>query len=610
MNNSSRIAPLALAFGLIAAPVASQTPTPAPAAPVTVASQPPSPAAAAAALRTPAPAPVASRTPAPALPVAPGSTRGPRTDRLPAALEGHVRFLADDLLEGRGIGERGHEIAARYIAAQFAGLGLVPAGNSAAPDGWFQRITFAERRFTSAQESIAFAPAGTPAGTGAGKTQTWINGKDIMLSPGNTEGSDEITAPLVFAGFGLYDPALGIDDFAGLDIKGKIVVVITGAHPGLPSETAAHLSRSSKASRALALGAIGLVQVRSYAEQARAPFAKAAPRARLPVRGPLGPNGAPVGDGAALQVRATLDDAAAAALFAAGPQPLVTLLDAARTAPVKGFALPGTFTIRRAQAITRITSPNVLGLLPGRGPRAQEIVLVSAHADHLGRKPDAKPGEDAIYTGAMDNAGGIATLLETARTLAAGPPPPRSILFLATTAEESGLLGADYWSRYPTLPIASVVGVVNIDMPILTCDFADVIAFGAEHSTLIDPVRAAARKEKLTVSPDPQPEEAIFTRSDHYPLVRAGIPAVFLKTGDKDTSGGQRCAETERTFRLNHYHEVSDDLSQPFDWQAAAKFARLNTDIIRRIAAGPIPRWFEGDYFGNAFAPQAPKAKK
>ena len=524
-------------------------------------------------------------------------------DRLETALQGHVRFLADDLLEGRGIGQRGHEIAARYIASQFATLGLIPVGDANGPDNWFQRITFAERRFTSEQETLSFQPPSGPA-------QVWRNGETALLSPGNTEGAEDIAAPLVFAGFGLYDPSLGIDDFAGLDVEGKIVVVLTGAHPGLSSEVAAHLARVSKASRALELGAIGLVQVRTYVEQARAPFSKSAARARMPARGPLGPDGTPLGDGAGLKIRATLDDGAAAALFAAAARPLVQLLDDARTAPVKGFDLPGTLTVARAQSITTITSPNVLGLLPGKGPRAGEVVLVSAHADHLGLKPGTKPGEDAIYNGAMDNAGGIATLIEAARSLAAGPPPPRSVLFLATTAEESGLLGADYWSRFPTLPLAQIVGVLNIDMPILTCNFSDIIAFGAEHSTLITPVTAAARAEKLIVSPDPQPEEAIFTRSDHYPMVRAGIPSVFLKTGDQDMFGGKACAETERTFRLTHYHEVTDDLAQPFDWQAAAKFARLNTGIIRRLTSGPRPRWFEGDYFGNAFAPEAPKAKR
>lgn len=521
-------------------------------------------------------------------------------DRLSQALEGHMRFLADDLLEGRGLGQRGHEIAARYVAAQFAGLGLQPAGE----DGWFQRINFAERRFSSERETMVLA-------RGEARTE-WVNGKDVVLSPGNVEGAETITAPLVFAGYGLRDAGLGIDDFAGLDVRGKIVVTLSGAHPGLNSETAAHLARTSKAVAALEGGAVGLIQVRTFQEQGRLPFDKVARRARNSSRTMLGPDGQPIGDGAALTVRATLGEAAAVALFDGASQSFGQVLEAATKGPVKGFDLAGTLTVNRAQAIKRISSPNVLGILPGADRKlAAEIVLVQAHSDHIGMKADAKPGEDNIYNGAMDNAGGTATLIETARAIAGGKRPARTVLFFATTAEESGLLGADYWSRNPTLPIARVVGVVNIDMPILSCDFADIVAFGAERSTMMAPVVAAAKGEGLTVSPDPQPEEAVFTRSDHYPMVRAGIPSVFLKTGHKDMQSGKRCADVERDFRLNRYHEVGDDMSQSFDWVAAAKFARLNTDIVRRVANGRArPMWYAGDYFGDSFAPAAMKAKR
>ena len=253
----------------------------------------------------------------------------------------------------------------------------------------------------------------------------------------------------------------------------------------------------------------------------------------------------------------------------------------------------------------------MLGLLPGTDPKlAAEIVVISAHLDHVGIKAGAKPGEDAIYNGAMDNATGSATLLEAATALAKARPK-RSVLFLATTAEESGLLGADYFARQPTVDVKRIVADVNIDMPILTCNFGDVVAFGGDRSTIGPVVAAAAKAEKLGLSPDPQPEEAVFTRSDHYPFVRKGVPSVFLKTGWTDTKGGMTCKDAERNFRLNSYHEVSDQLDLPFDWTAAAKWSRLNTNIIRLIAnAKAAPRWYEGDYFGTAFAPDAPKARK
>jgi Zn-dependent M28 family amino/carboxypeptidase len=256
----------------------------------------------------------------------------------------------------------------------------------------------------------------------------------------------------------------------------------------------------------------------------------------------------------------------------------------------------------------------VLGILPGSDPRlTDQIVLVMAHLDHLGLAVPPKDG-DGVFNGAMDNASGIATLIETARALATsrtGKGPRRSVIFMATTGEESGLLGSDYFAHFPTVALGRVVAVVNIDMPILTCDFGDIVAFGAERSTMAPAVRAAAAAEGLTVSPDPQPEEAVFTRSDHYPLVRAGVPAVFLKTGWRDTHGGYACRDAERTFRLNHYHEVSDDLSQPFDWEAGAKFVRVNVGIARRLAdMGEAPRWYQGDYFGETFAPDSPKARR
>lgn len=535
-------------------------------------------------------------TAAPALAAAP-----PKPDPLADELRADITFLSADAMEGRGLGQRGHEIAANYVAAEFTRLGLKPAGT----DGFFQRVNFAESKFTSAKETATFERDG--------KSVVWTNGVELSVGPGNTTGTDTITAPLVFAGYGLKDPTLGIDDFAGLDVAGKFVVVLSGYHPGMNGEVGAHLARTSKPTAALANGALGIIQVRTLQEAARLPWEKFVSRARMPRRTLLGPDGKPLGDGAGLAVRAGVDDKAAAVLFAGAPMDFAAVQAAAAKGPVKGFALPGSITFNRAQEVTKISSPNVIAMLPGSSKViGSQIVLISAHLDHVGLKADAKPGTDNIYNGAMDNASGSAMLLAAARALATSKTPPkRSVLFLSTTAEESGLLGADYFARMPTVPISSVVAAVNIDMPILTCNFGDIVAFGADRSTIAKAVGIAAKKEGLSVSPDPQPEEAVFTRSDHYPLVRAGVPAVFLKTGWKDANGGMACKDAERTFRLNSYHEVSDQIDLPFDWSAAAKFARLNTGIIRSIADAPqAPRWYAGDYFGNSFAPKAEKAAK
>ena len=529
-----------------------------------------------------------------ALLTAPAAAAPSGPDRLAGALHAHVAFLADDLLEGRGLGQRGHEIATRYVAAQFAAMGLQPAG----ADGYLQRITFVESRFASARETLTLARDG--------KATVWVNGVEATMTPGTTDGAETIAAPLVFVGFGLKDARLGIDDYAGLDVTGKIVVALAGAPPGMDTEIGAHLARS-RGGFAQAAGAIGLIQVRTLAEAARRPWAKGLTSARVARRSLLGADGRILGDGTGLRFRASIDDAPAALLFAGAAQSFAAVQVAAAAGPVKGFALAGTLTVERANATARVTSPNVLAMLPGSGA-GDQVVLISAHLDHLGIRPEL-PG-DPIFNGALDNASGVATLIETARSLAsARTRPKRSVLFLVTTGEESGLLGAEYFARQPTVRLDRVVAEINIDMPILTCDFGDVIAFGAQRSTIAAAVRDAARTEGLSLSPDPQPEEAVFTRSDHYPLVRAGVPAVFLKTGWHDVKGGLTCRDAERDFRLNRYHEPGDDLNQPLDWTVAAKFARLNIGIIRRLADAPTaPMWITGDYFGATFAAGAAKA--
>ncbi len=531
-----------------------------------------------------------------ALSLTSAASAAPLPDRMPGALHAHVAFLADDLLEGRGLGTRGHEIAARYVAAQFAAMRLQPAGT----DGYFQRIAFVESRFASERETLTLVRGAT--------TAVWTNGVEAVMTPGTTEGVDRMTAPLVFVGFGLKDARLGINDYAGLDVAGKIVVALSGSPPGTNTEIGAHLARG-KAGFALAAGAVGLIQVRTQSEAERRPWAKGLTSARQPRRSLVGPDGKVLGDGAGLRLRASVDDAPAALLFDGAAQSFAEVRAAAARGAVKGFALTGTLAADRTIATTRVTSPNILAMLPGSNAAlTDQVVLISAHLDHLGIRTDRKG--DQIFNGAMDNASGVATLIEAARALSSGKTAPkRSVLFLVTTGEESGLLGADYYARQPTVRLDRIVSEINIDMPILTCDFGDVVAFGAERSTLGAAVRAAAKAEGLGLSPDPQPEEAIFTRSDHYPLVRAGVPAVFLKTGWHDAKGGLTCRDAERDFRLNRYHEPGDDLNQALDWDVAAKFARLNVGIIRRLAdAARAPQWLKDDYFGETFAPGSAKA--
>lgn len=254
-----------------------------------------------------------------------------------------------------------------------------------------------------------------------------------------------------------------------------------------------------------------------------------------------------------------------------------------------------------------IFSPNVVAMLPGSDPLlAGEYVAYTAHLDHIGELHTEAYEEghgDRINNGALDNASGISVMLETARLFAEEEPPRRSVMFVAVTAEEKGLVGSEYFAMNPTVSIQSIVSVVNLDMPLLLYDFADVIAFGAEHSSMGDTVRNAAESYAIELSPDPFPEQNIFVRSDHYRFVQQGVPSVFLVTGMKSVDGSVNTQPIYESFLKEHYHKPTDDLMLPIHYPAAAKFTRINAKIGELIANDPTrPAWHEGDFFGNTFA--------
>jgi hypothetical protein len=484
-----------------------------------------------------------------------------------------VQFLADDLLEGRGTGKRGHEIAAAYVASRFLALGLKPAGENGT---WFQRVPF--RRATI---------DGTPTFslTLNGKTEALVAGKDMAVRPSLTEASRELTGGLVFVGQGIRDPKLKIDDYAGLDVAGKFVVVLGGTPKGIPTDIASHLAQR-KADMAAAAGAIGMIEIAGNTPSAR------------PVTDWLDKEGRAGSAPAGLRLRGSISKDLADKLFAGAPQTFAAIT-AARTAgqPIRGFPLAGILGVQAKSSWTDFTSPEVLGKMEGSDPKLKaEHVVLMGHLDHLGIKADAKPGEDNIYNGALDNAAGVATLLEAAeRFVASGEKPKRSLLFIANTGEELGLLGASYWASHPTVPVESITAGIDLDMPLPLYDFTDVTAFGAEHSTIADAVAKAGRTMGISVGPDPMPEQGIFVRSDHYPLVLRGIPAILMFTGH--ANGGK--PQWDKFFDKN-YHQVSDDLSLPINWGALARYGELNYRIARELADNPKrASWMPGDYFAK-----------
>jgi Peptidase family M28/PA domain len=510
----------------------------------------------------------------------------------PEAVRAHVAFLADDLLEGRQTGTRGYEIAARYVAAQFESYGLKPAGE----DGWFQRITFQRTSYLPNRAAMTLL--------GPGGEQRYAHGDNVLVGLNVRKMEYAVEAPLVFVGYGMQNKRFGFDDYRGLNAQGKIVVVLSGFPKGMPSEEGAHLA-STKVENAEAQGAIGVITIDTLESGKSNPWKRAQEYAFDPVFSWVGKDGLAHMRAPGIVARAKVHSPVAEALFSDAPRKLQAVLREADK-PMghpRGFALKGRLQIESAGSAERVTSPNVVGLLPGSDPTlSKQYVVLSAHLDHLGITAATRddPKTDLINNGALDNAAGIATTLEVARALASAPTKPRrSILFIATTAEEEGLLGADYFAQHPTVPIKQIVGNVDLDMPLLLYPFTDVIAFGANHSTLGPLVAKAAGEMNIALAPDPMPEQGIFTRSDHYMFVKQGVAAVFLATGF--SNGGEK---HWAQYLAGPYHHANDDLTQAIDWQAGARFAEVNYRITRAMAdADTAPKWNEGDFFGETFAP-------
>lgn len=526
----------------------------------------------------------------PALSIA-ASTEAPPAfskDRIKA----DVSFLADDLLEGRGTGTRGYDLAALFVSQRFAALGLKP-GNGAS---WYQAVPFVSARLDPARPSSVTING-----------MRFANLEHVIVGPHNGIESIDETAPVLFVGYGLEDKALGLDDFAGLDVRGKVVAYLWGTPADLPSEVAASLS-SKKAEVIASKGAIGAIAIQTPVLSNVFPWPRIVENSILPKMRWVHKDGNVEDPTASLRLSAMLDSVATEALFAGSPLgdgQLGPLLADPKARP-KGFDLPAKVRFERYSKIEKVSSPNVIGFIEGRDPKlAKDVVILSAHLDHLGVK-DGTDG-DRIYNGAMDNAAGVATMLDVAHAFANSPArPKRSVAFVALTGEEKGLLGSEYLAEYPLPEGYQPVADVNLDEPMLKYDFVDVIAFGAEHSTVGEAVERAGRQMGVALSPDPEPEENSFVRSDHYSFVKKGVPSVSLATGYKN--GGQQ-AIADYGARL--YHRVGDDLSQTFVWSAGAKFAKLNYLIARDLADAPqAPRWFKDDYFGDRYAPEKPRAPK
>ena len=492
----------------------------------------------------------------------------------------HVQFLADDALEGRQTGSEGYRKAASYVVSHFEKAGLKPAGSK----GFLQSVAFSRRRILEDQSRVSLVRDGIE--------DVLQFGSELTINL-RSELAPSVEAPLIFVGYGLSAPDVGHNDLEGLDLTGKVAVYIGGTPAAISGPLVAHYQQAGVRWSALrAAGAIGAIGIPSpkLLEQ---PWERTAPSRLNPVMTLQDPR---FNDLAGMQVSATVNPARAERLFAGSGHTLndlMALVDAKK--PLPRFALPSTLRARITLESDRLQSDNVAALLPGSDPAlAREHVVLTAHLDHVG--VGVPVNGDRIYNGAMDNASGIATLLEVARTLAESQPrPKRSVLFVAVTGEEHGLLGSRYFSENPTIAKASIVANINMDMFLPLVPMKSVMVLGLDESDLGDRVRDVATRMGLGVNRDPQPERNRFTRSDQYSFIRQGIPAVALKVGFEP---GSPAAEMDAAWTKQRYHAPSDDLQQPMDLGAAATFTRLVASLSAEIANHAArPRWKDSSFF-------------
>ena len=492
----------------------------------------------------------------------------------------HVRTLADDGFEGRQTGSEGYRKAVAYVASEFEKAGLKPAGSK----GYLQTVSFSRRRILEDKSHVALVRDG--------KEDVLRFGADVTINL-RAELTPSVEAPLVFAGYGLSAPDAGYDDLSGVDLKGKVVVHIAGTPAAVTGALVAHYQQAGVRWSALkAAGAIGSIAIPnpSTSEQ---PWERTAPSRLNPVMTLVDPR---FNDLAGMKVGASVNPASAERLFAGSGHTLAELLALADgRKPLPRFALPASLRARVSLESAAVDSDNVVALLPGSDPAlAREHVVLTAHLDHVGI--GAPVNGDRIYNGAMDNASGIATLIEVARTLAsAGARPKRSILFVAVTAEEHGLLGSRYFAGEPTVPKSSIVANINMDMFLPLFPMRSVMVLGLDESDLGDRVRAVAGRSGLGVKADPQPERNRFTRSDQYSFIRQGIPALAMKVGFEP---GSPEAAIDAKWTTERYHGPSDDLQQPIDLGAALTFTRFVGALTAEVANHPArPQWKPTSFF-------------
>ena len=505
----------------------------------------------------------------------------------PDRFEAHMKLLASDLLAGRDTGSIGHDFTALYIASELQKYGVSPGGDG---DSYYQMIPFKQSVLDLASPKLSVS--------NGQETLEFKFMDNMLMSPDMNQTQSQLEGELVFAGFGIDAPYLSYSDYDGIDVKGKIAVILVGMPLDFPSEEGAHYW-SESANALTKKGAIGVIAVHTPIIEKMYKFDRRKLSVKVPRTRWIHPNGDVHNASPQIRSSAVLSVEAGKKLFALAGMDLTAIFDDIENKvkpAAKDMGLTGTASAKSTHSQTQ--SPNVIGILEGSDPELKnEYVILTAHSDHIGISQNSVK-KDKINNGAMDNASGVSTLLEIAYELHnAGIKPKRSIIFAFVTGEEKGLLGSEYYAHYPTVPIKQIVANVNLDMPILTYRTNQMVVYGTQHSSLKSSVDSALSTHGMELIPDPTPQQAFFVRSDQYSLVKQGIPAVYMDPGPDATEVTDPMI-TADTFLQNHYHMPSDDLNLPIDYEWAAKFVDVNLAIATSIAnTAETPKWNKDSFF-------------
>ncbi len=504
-----------------------------------------------------------------------------------------VRTLSSDEFEGRAPGSPGGEKTVEYIRAQYERIGLQPGGDNGT---WYQAVPMVE---TTADESTVLNI------DVKGKPHALQFGSDMVI--GTRTGQPEVKVDgsgLVFVGYGVSAPELGWNDYAGVDVRGKTVVMLVN-DPGFHAKDESLFEgnrmtyygrwtyKFDEAARQGAAAAL-IIHDTEGASYGWDVVKNSWSGAQFDLRAADDPD-------PRLPAQGWITQEAAKQLFADAGHDLDTMYKAANVRGFKAVPLDGTLSFDLKSTSAEKSSRNVIGVLPGT-TRADEAILYMAHWDHLG-KHEGEDGEDLIYNGAVDNATGVAGIIEIAEKFASSEPrPQRSLVFLAVTLEESGLLGSRYHVAHPTFPLAKTVAVINLDAMSVNGPARDMVVVGMGNSELEDILKTQTDPQQRTHVMESNPAGGFYFRSDHFNFARAGVPALYAKGGDDLVDGGRAAGEAAgKAYTAERYHKPADEFDPNWNLEGVVQDLQALHGVGRTLAdSDRWPNWYEGNPFRAA----------